>query len=162
MYASVMVNYHLARLAVNTVMLQGIQTAQDVSAVQLKHVHQGSESTPRVSLPPQTDVHCVQYQLPVPSADSVPMSSSHLPSNMSQSESQSLPVCSRCRALSRSQIDNICICLLRGFPPQGSAPFTFNRSARSYSRGDSGSRRRAWHTTRPRTRIVPQRNAQTS
>ena len=43
MYASVTVNYHLARLAVNSVGLQGVQTAQDLSAAQLKHVHLGGE-----------------------------------------------------------------------------------------------------------------------
>ena len=43
MLSSVLVNYHLAKLAVNTVCLQGIRTAQDVTAVQLKHIYQAGK-----------------------------------------------------------------------------------------------------------------------
>jgi hypothetical protein len=45
MLSSVLVNYHLAKLAVNTVCLQGIRTAQDVNAVQLKHIYQAGRSS---------------------------------------------------------------------------------------------------------------------
>jgi hypothetical protein len=47
MQSSVMVNYHQAKLAVNTVFLQGVRTAQDVTPLQLKHIYQAGES-PRV------------------------------------------------------------------------------------------------------------------
>jgi len=38
-----MVNYHQAKLAVNTVFLQGVRTAQDVTPMQLKHIYQASK-----------------------------------------------------------------------------------------------------------------------
>lgn len=44
MSSSIMVNYHLAKLAVNTVSLQGVRVAQDVSPVQLKHIYQAGKS----------------------------------------------------------------------------------------------------------------------
>lgn len=44
MHSSVMVNYHQAKLAVNTVFLQGVRTAQDVTPLQLKHIYQAGES----------------------------------------------------------------------------------------------------------------------
>lgn len=44
MQSSVMVNYHQAKLAVNTVFLQGVRTAQDVDPLQLKHIYQAGES----------------------------------------------------------------------------------------------------------------------
>jgi hypothetical protein len=44
MLNSVLVNYHLAKLAVNTVCLQGVRTAQDVTPVQLKHIYQAGKS----------------------------------------------------------------------------------------------------------------------
>jgi len=43
MQSSVMVNYHQAKLAVNTVFLQGVRTAQDVTPLQLKHIYQAGE-----------------------------------------------------------------------------------------------------------------------
>jgi hypothetical protein len=43
MQSSVMVNYHQAKLAVNTVFLQGVRTAQDVTPLQLKHIYQAGK-----------------------------------------------------------------------------------------------------------------------
>lgn len=39
-----MVNYHQAKLAVNTICLQGVRTAQDVTPLQLKHIYQAGKS----------------------------------------------------------------------------------------------------------------------
>lgn len=46
-----MVNYHQAKLAVNTVFLQGVRTAQDVTPLQLKHIYQAGEFTSPTSCP---------------------------------------------------------------------------------------------------------------
>jgi hypothetical protein len=43
MSTSILVNYHLAKLAVNTVSLQGVRVAQDVTPAQLKHIYQAGK-----------------------------------------------------------------------------------------------------------------------
>jgi hypothetical protein len=50
MQSSVMVNYHQAKLAVNTVFLQGVRTAQDVDPLQLKHIYQAGKSRNRCAV----------------------------------------------------------------------------------------------------------------
>lgn len=44
MGTSILVNYHLAKLAVNTVSLQGVRVARDVTPIQLKHIYQAGRS----------------------------------------------------------------------------------------------------------------------
>ena len=51
-----MVNYHQAKLAVNTVFLQGVRTAQDVTPLQLKHIYQAGKY-------PNTIHHIPEYLL---------------------------------------------------------------------------------------------------
>lgn len=120
MSTSILVNYHLAKLAVNTVSLQGVRVAQDVSPVQLKHIYQAGKSQTRIaeradlfSISSTRSVSTVQLRLPA-TCDSI------------RARVSALYVVGLC---ADAQVHYLCFYILRDLPPESHTAAAVYRSA---------------------------------